>query len=367
MSLYFSKGKGWRYDFTRNGERHTSNWFKTKKEARKQEAAKREELKNPKTDLQTPTDMDFLELVNLRLDHVKAYNSDRHYLDYCYMARRWISRWGRLTCSQINQRLIEQFVLHRSRVSAYTANKEIRYLRATFNFGKKRKLVKENPLDGVDFLPVEKRVKYVPPTEDIDKVIGIAPPDIQDYLWGIRETMARVSEINRLTWNDVDFNARLVILYTRKKKGGHLTPRRVPMTLKLYGILSRRYQERDKDKPWVFWHRYWSRKDNQWKEGPFNDRKKFMKTLCEKAGVKYFRFHALRHAGASILENSNVSIGTIQRILGHENRSTTEIYLHSIGDTERVAMLAYEQARENSHIDSHITKKGLQADRLKPL
>ena len=32
--------------------------------------------------------------------------------------------------------------------------------------------------------------------------------------------MSRVSEINRLTWDDINLEERYVILYTRKKKGG---------------------------------------------------------------------------------------------------------------------------------------------------
>ena len=44
-----------------------------------------------------------------------------------------------------------------------------------------------------------------------------------------------------------------------------------------------------------------------------------MKTLCRKAGVKYFRFHALRRAGASIMDNSNVPIVAIQEILCDQN------------------------------------------------
>ena len=76
-------------------------------------------------------------------------------------------------------------------------------------------------------------MKYVPPKEDIAKVLMAADPDTMDYLYTIKETMARVGEINRLTWDDVDFEERYVVLYTRKKKGGHITPRKVPMTDKI--------------------------------------------------------------------------------------------------------------------------------------
>jgi integrase len=196
--------------------------------------------------------------------------------------------------------MIQDNIFERNKVSSFTANKELCYLRATFNYGLKKKLVTSNPTDGLEFLPVEKKVKYVPSIEDVDKVIGLANEDTQDYLWAIRETLARVSEINRLTWDDVNFEHRYVVLYTRKKKGGHLTPRQVVMTEKLFEILSRRFKSRDKKKPWVFWHRYWSAKEGKISEGPFQDRKKIMKVLCKKAGVKYFRFHPLRHAGASI-------------------------------------------------------------------
>ena len=357
MSVYSVKKKGWRYDFTHKGIRYTETWFKTKKEARQAEARKREVLRNPPAVQETQTDMGFLDLVNLRLDHVEAYNSKRHYQDHFYMARRWIKSWGKLSCKELSSCMIEKFVLKRKKVSADTANKEIRYLRATFNFGIKKKYISDNPAKDVDFFPVVKRVKYVPPAADIDNVISEANADTQDYLWVIRETMARVSEINRLAWDDINIEMRYVILYTRKKKGGHFTPRRVPMTEKLYEILSRRYADRDPEKPWIFWHRYYSRKKGKWVEGPYQDRKVIMKSLCEKAGVRYFRFHPLRHSGASIMENNNVSIGTIQRVLGHENRSTTEIYLHSIGNVERDAMAVYERERQKSHTDSHMQQK----------
>ena len=356
MSVYSVKGKGWRYDFTLKGTRYTKGWFKRKRDALKAETERREELKNPappQDATETPTDMAFLDLVNLRLDHVKAYNSDEHYRCYLYLSRRWVGKWGHLNCVDITPAMVQDHLFERREISAYTANKDLRYFRSTMNFGVKKKYILNNPAEGIEFFPVEKKVKYVPSMADIDKVIAVAEPDEQDFLWTVRETMARVSEINQLRWDDVDLNQRTVVLYTRKKKGGHLTPRKVPMTQKLFDVLKRRYEKRDPNKPWVFWHRYWSRKQGQFIEGPYGDRKKLMKRLCDKAGVRYFRFHPIRHSGASIMDGNNVPIGAIQRILGHENRKTTEIYLHSIGDLERDAMNVFEHAREKSHTDSH--------------
>lgn len=344
MSVYSTK-KGWRYDFTRNGQRYTGAWFKTKRQAKGKEAERRERLL---TQSSTPTDMAFSELVNRRLDHIQAWNSRAHYVDYRYLSRKWAERWDGLNCSEINGEMIEAFILERNQVSAHTANKELRSLRSLFNFGKKKKLISENPSEQLGFLPVEKRLKRIPLPWEIDKVIALAEPDFQDYLWTIRETMARVSEINRLTWDDVDLEERFVILYTRKKRGGHLTPRKVPMTEKLHSILSRRCADRDPSQPFVFWHKYWSNKTREEKVGPYKNRRRALRTLCERAGVKYFGFHALRHAGASVMEQANVPVGSIQRILGHESRRTTEIYLHSIGQAERQAMAMFEQVRSQS-------------------
>lgn len=353
MSIYFVEGKGWRYEFEHKKVRYTKAGFKKKNEAKAAEAERRKELKNPSTIQTQPIDMAFLDLVNLRLDHVKAYNSEEHYRSYLYLGRRWVKKWGDLMCSEITPAMVQNHLLERRGISAYTANKDLRYFRATINHGLKKKYISNNPVEGLDFFPVEKKVKYVPPTEDIDKVIALAEPDDQDFLWTVRETMARVSEITRLLWEDVDLKNRFVILYTRKKKGGHLTPRKVPMTQKLYQVLQDRSAKRDPDKPWVFWHRYWSRKNGQVIEGPYGDRKKLMKRLCEKAGVRYFRFHPIRHSGASIMDGRNVPLGAIQRILGHENRKTTEIYLHSIGDLEREAIEVFERAREKPHTKPH--------------
>ena len=214
MSVYFTKSRGWRYNFYLHKIRHTSSGFyPTKKEARQAESKRREAIRNQKTSI-TQTDMAFWELLNKRLDHVKAYNSNRHYEDYVCMAKRWALEWGDRMCSRITQADIQHFILRRSQVSAYTANKDLRYLRATFNFAMKQspRMIMFNPTDGIKFLPVEKRAKHIPSKADLLKVILAADPDTQDYLLVMRETMARMSEVNRLTWQDVNLEERSIIL-----------------------------------------------------------------------------------------------------------------------------------------------------------
>jgi hypothetical protein len=102
MSCYLVKGMGWRYDFILKGKRYASKWYDTEVKARRAEARRKEEILSPAPQEITPTDMDFLELINRRLDHVKAYSSESQYKDYWYMARRWSQEWKELKCEAIS-------------------------------------------------------------------------------------------------------------------------------------------------------------------------------------------------------------------------------------------------------------------------
>ena len=64
---------------------------------------------------------------------------------------------------------------------------------------------------------------------------------------------------------------------------------------------------------------------------PYQYRSKLLKNACEKAGIKEFGYHALRHYAASKLADSSVPITVIQALLGHQRTTTTDIYLQSIG------------------------------------
>jgi len=168
---------------------------------------------------------------------------------------------------------------------------------------------------------VSKKKKYIPPKEDIQKVLEKSKQ--KDYLSVIINTLARVNEINKLKWEDVfdDY----VILRTRKAKNSDLTERKVPMNATLKAI----FERIPRNGEYVFCNKKGKR---------YLRRIKLLKAACTKAKVKPFGYHALRHYGASKLADSGVSITDIQLILGHQRATTTDIYLQSISPSLRKAM-----------------------------
>src|SRR5690606_6968108 len=198
--------------------------FKKKRKALDAESEKRKELDRPRKEKKAEqenveTGITFLEMVEKRLDYLKEWTTRSHYQDNRYRARAWVKLWGRLPADTIDTPMIEQFLRkRRKQVSAATANAELEYLKALFNYGVERKLIRVNPTDDLRRYPVDRKRKYIPPLKDIEKVIAVADPDSRDYLWVIQDTLARVGEIDRLTWEDVDFERQSVILYTRKRR-----------------------------------------------------------------------------------------------------------------------------------------------------
>lgn len=286
--------------------------------------------------------MQFSDLIAARLSNVEGYGSYYHHREYQYMAIRWLAEWPDLDADDITMDMIERFLLERKKKSALAANKDLRYLKAAFNWGIKRGYCINNPVRGLPFFPVARRLKQVPTVGDIERLLSVAEGEDYDYILCLRDTLGRVGEINQLQWSDVYFSDGYIVLYTRKKRGGNLTPRKVPLTERLGDCLRKRHDRRVSGDKWVFTRRYFSRKTGRWEVGPYQDRKDLMRRLCKAAGLEYFRYHAIRHSGASALEKAGVSITSIQNILGHESRLTTEIYLHSVGGAERQAMRIFE-------------------------
>lgn len=320
------KQRPWCYEFRRNGVLYRERGFESKKEAALAEA---EALLKAKT---ARTRLEFSEAVRLRLEFVRA--------DHPKTLRANITRlkkfadWERIDCQEITSdmvrnRLIE---LNEAGMKPNYVNKHLIALKSVFQLQFNDGRLHRNPCRGVKMMPEVKFVKYIPPTDDIEKVLALANEMDRIYLTVIWQSAARVREINNLTWEDVNFQRRQVRLWTRKKKNSNLTDRWVDITNRCFAALKQAQWNRNPHSPYVFTNprmvkEHWE-EPARWK---YDYRDKFFDRLCREAGVREMGYHSLRHHRASEMAEQGQTLVYIKEQLGHEDISTTSLYLQSLG------------------------------------
>lgn len=314
-------GTTWRYDFVKHQVRYKKGGYRTKQEAIEAEAKARTGAKRINTD--------FLKLCNSRLEELEIRRSKGHFQRNKILFESLMVRWG--TLAVIATEDVETYLNELAKVSRHKANVALRLVRALFNHGIRKNWFDFDPTRSIQPYGIEKKKKYIPPLEDIEKVLSLATAEQKDYLTVISLTLARVREINNLKWEDVNLDDGYLILKTRKARNSNVVERKVPMTKTVREILSRLEQVGE----YVF--------VNPRTETKYDYRDQFIKNLCRKAKVKPFMYHALRHYGASKLSNAGVALTDIQAILGHQRPTTTDEYLQSIRGSVKEAMKKLEE------------------------
>ena len=329
MGVWKRPSGKWSYEFKYQGKRYGRYDFRTKGEAQAAEAREKERLR------QSRTLITFGEAGNKRLDYLKAFRTHAHYRDNQAMLRRF-SDWASLPLEAITPEMVRSRLIELSQeLGNHNANRHHCALTAVFSQALKDGFINRNPCYGLPKFPVEKTIKYIPPREHISQVLLSVNALDRAYLTVIWLTGARVREINRLTWKDVDFDGRLIRLWTRKKKNGNRTCRQVPMVSEVERALKYAWEQRDKNSPYVF--------TNPKTGKAYDYRDKFIATACKRLGIPKINYHDFRHHTASTLAQKGASLTDIQKILGHERATTTDHYLQSLGESVRRAMGLLEQ------------------------
>jgi len=309
----------WRYEFEKNGVRHSKSGFSTKKEAKAAEAEARKNVVRINTD--------FVRLAESRLDDLKARRTDKYYKENKALINSLLIRWeGKKT---ITREDVEEYLMGLE--SAYVANKHLRFLKAFWNHGIEREWFTYNPAGKIKQFPIKKRPKYIPPLTDIKLVLELASREQRQYLLVAAHTMGRIGSVNHLKWEDIHDD--YLSLYTRKAKNSDTKEIKVPLNDVLKEVLS----EIPRAGLYVF--------TNPRTGKPYDYRDKFLPNLCREAGVRPFTYHSLRHYGASLLAHLGTPLTDIQKLLGHEKATTTDIYLQSLMGSTKEAVKKLEDLR----------------------
>lgn len=215
--------------------------------------------------------------------------------------------------------------------SGNAANKDRKNLAAAWNFGIKYIEgfpEKRNPFRAVDKFGEDRNPRYVPPVEDVKKVLAVCDGQDQLMLYAFIMTGARRSELWRVTWDDVDFESSTIRLWTRKRKGGGKQYDSIPMVPELHKRLLEWKEQQPVKTDYVFVNVL--KRSYRYGE-PFKQRDGFLKRKCAEAGVRCFGYHGLRHFMAKKMYLDGKALKSIKGMLRHQKSTTTELYLQTIG------------------------------------
>jgi len=331
LTVYRHRAK-WRFDFWKNGIRHRESGFPTKQEAKAAEAEARKNLKSMNSD--------FISLCASRLKELKQRRTEQYLNENQWLIEKLIVRWKNK--KKITRQDVEEYIEELAERSNNLANRDLRMIKALFSHGEDRDFC-DNPAEKIKFYPVKRKKKYIPPASDVEKVLAVARPRERNYLLAIINSLARVGEINRLKWAD-DY-PEYIILRTKKSKNSDIVERKIPKNK----ILKKVIKAMPKVGEYIYCYKATGK--------PYRYRSKLINSLCDKAKVKRFTYHNLRHYGASKLAEAGVSLTDIQYLLGHQRASTTDIYLQSISESLKDAMKNLESPTKVTHSKRRRSRK----------
>lgn len=340
----------WRYRFEHMGKAYGGAGFSTKKAARAGEEAHKCEVQQKLSP--APSSMDFLGAAAEYLANSKRKHAKKTYKYKAYVYDCFLTFHNNLPLHHITPSLIESYL--KTRHSNFNYNRHLKDLSALFNWAWRRGMVPANPCLLIEKLPEEKTRRPVPTEDEVARIL-VAAGDLRPFILVVCLTMGRIGEVLRMRWEDVLFEHKKVILWTRKRKSGSLEPDDYPMSDTLHEQLMDLYRRRENSE-WVF--------PNPKTGTQYFARPKIMRSICKKAGVPQYGFHSLRHFVANLLaDKEKVSLKRVSRLLRHKNIRTTEIYLgkepEGLRETVKLLDKSFQEetlSEKTSHESSHRAK-----------
>jgi len=339
MSLYKPKNSPyWHFDFVHKGRRfHGSTGTAEKSAARSVEATERVAAgqgvrKRPAMTLDVAANRFYEERAKHQTSHKTAW----------YQIGNLVDGLGKdLLLSEVDGDRLSRYVARRrATVANSSANREIELLRAVMRRADKvwKADVGEMPDWGAIMLPeADERIRDLSGAEEAALFAALRPdfrPMVRFALW----TGIRLSNVIKLTWRQVDFDADEIRLRVKSKKpGGDWFA--VPLTPMVAALVQ---GEMGRDPLYVFTYECARSRQGRRKglRYPFTQTgwRRPWKAALKAAGVTDFRFHDTRHTAATRTRREGGDLKVIQKMLGHKRIETTARYAHVGLDDVRAAM-----------------------------
>ena len=310
MTLFKRGGTYWSYVY-QQGVRHARSTKTGNRRIAEQIDQKHKEelaLRSAQlTDLKPQ--MKFAELTGrfLAEGEAKAWHRDRLKLLLPYFGDTAISRIGK---SQVRQYRQER---HRQKtLTETTVNRDIECLRHLLYWAVDEGLLAANPIARIRLERERRKKKPVLNLEEEALLLPAASLHLRNIVITALDTGMRRGEILHQRWDDVDFARRL--LYVTHSKTPEGEAREIPLTQRVFDLLS----TLRKDSGLIF----------TFGGLPIHSLKTGWKAAIRRAGIRYIRFHYLRHTFNTRLLELSVPREVRMALLGHTFGDTHESYEH---------------------------------------
>ena len=256
-----------------------------------------------------------------------------------------LPRFAKATLSDISRAELQRFLANK--LNAGFSSNYVHTIKATlgkvFTTAVQLEFLDRNPVREVRLGPrenVTERVVFTKAQSDL--LLAGLPEPCRTYVRFALLTWLRPGEQFALRWKNADLNKGVIRVretYIRKYKTFNPpktkpSVRDVPMSEAVADLLRLQRQRfgSDDGESLVFSNSV---------SAPVDWRKlnsQVLRPVCKQLGLPVITWHGLRHTGATLAADAGVPHRTIQAVLGHGSSATTDVYVHSVLESERQAM-----------------------------
>ena len=219
------------------------------------------------------------------------------------MLRKLEEEFGDQPLGSITTRQIDRYLTRRRNldgVAASTTNRYLATLKTLFKTARNWDYITDDPTSRVTMLKEQSRIPDVLSDSELEALIEACPERTRQVVIMAADTGMRRSEIQRLTWRDVNFEAGTVTVRQSMNKDYRV----IPMTDRVRSLLAHLQPAlAQPDRPVL----------------AFGDIKRSLHSAGMKSKVGYVHLHQLRHTFATRLRDRGVPLDRIMELMGHRS------------------------------------------------
>jgi integrase len=225
--------------------------------------------------------------------------------------------FGENSIGRISKPLVREFRRDRRkekpRLTDTTLNRDVEVLRHLLYWAVDEGFLTTNPIARIHLPKQRRKPRPILSFAEEDKLLAAAAPHLHKLTIAALDSGMRRGELFHQLWDHVDFNRRLLLVTHSKTAGGEA--REIPLTARFAELLSSFKQPEG----FIF----------TFKGRPIRKIKTAWKAAIRRAGIRYSRFHDLRHTFNTRLMEAGVVQDVRKAIMGHSSGDeVNSLYTH---------------------------------------